>query len=153
MRHALILILLLPLFTGCDPVFGISRRARVSFMPAPATVGTVIREVPGIDEVHYRSSEGDRPLTLTGVQPPDQIHTFSYWSGSNVQASLQFVVDYQGSVEYSQSYIRLGTRPSPERIAATRRMMLAIEQSLEQNCGLTNLSVSVEETCLGVKCK
>jgi hypothetical protein len=122
-------------------------------MPTPATVGTVVRETPGVDDVEYRSSEGGRPLTLTGIKSPDQVHTFSYRGGSNVHGSLQFVVDYKGRVEYSQSLMCLGRRPPQEWINATRPVMLQIEARLEESCGLTNLQSSVEEICHGVKCK
>jgi hypothetical protein len=138
MRLALPLALL-ALVTGCDPGYGIYRHARVSFMPAPARVGAVVWETPGIDDVQYRSSEGGRPLTLTGIKPPDQVHTFSYHGGSNVQATLQFVVDYKGTVEYSQSLMCLGRRPPQEWIDATRPVMIQIEARLEESCGLTNL--------------
>lgn len=146
-------LLLLVLLVGCDPGYGIYRHARVSFMPAPARVGAVVRETPGVDNVQYRYSEGGRPLTLTGIKSSDQVHTFSYRGGSNVHGSLQFVVDYKGTVEYSQSLMSLGRRPPQEWIDATRPVMLQIEARLEQNCGLTNLPASVEETCHGVKCK
>ena len=152
MRCALSL-LSLALLVGCDPGYGISRRARLSFMPEPARVGTVVRGTPGVDEVQYRASEGGRPLTLTGLKPPDQVHTFSYRGGSNVHGSLQFVVDYKGIVEYSQSLMRLGRRPPQEWLDATRPVMLQFEKGLEQNCGLTNLQQSVKESFLRVKCK
>jgi hypothetical protein len=149
------LISMLPLLvlTGCDPGYGIYRSARVPFMPPTALVGTVVKETAGFDEVDYKASEGGRPLTVTGIKSPDQVHTFSYRSGSNVNGSLQFVVDYKGRVEYSQSLMMLGRRPPQEWIDATRPLMLQIEGGLERRCGLTNLSASVHETCHGVKCK
>ena len=152
MRHVLPLGLLV-LLTGCDPGYGIYRHARVGFMPEPARVGAVVRETPGVDQAEYRLSEGGRPLTLTGSKSPDQVHTFSYRGGSNVHGSLQFVVDYKGSVEYSQSLMMLGRRPPEEWISATRRVMLQIETRLEQGCGLTNLEASVYESRHGVKRK
>ena len=152
MRHALSLVLL-ALLMSCDPGYGIYRYARVSFMPAPARVGTIVRETPGVDDVQYHSSEGGRPLTFTGIKSPDQVHTFSYHGGSNVQGTLQFVVNYKGRVEYSQSLMCLGRRPPKESIDASRPVMLQIEQRLEESCGLTNLSTSVEEICRGVKYK
>jgi len=122
-------------------------------MPSPAVVGRVVQETPGVDEVHYRSYEGGRPLTLTGIKSPDQIHAFRYRGGSNVHGSLQFVVDYKGTVEYSQNLMRMGIRVPQEWIDATRPVMLNIEANLERDCGLTNLSASVRESCLGVRCK
>jgi len=152
MRY-LISILPLLLLTGCDPGYGVYRSARVPFMPPVALVGSVVKETPGVDSVDYRASEGGRPLTVTGIKSPDQVHTFSYRGGTNVNGSLQFVVNYKGRVEYSQSLMTLGRRPPQEWIDATRPVMLQIEGGLEHRCGLTNLSASVQETCLGVRCK
>ena len=146
-------ILPLLVFTGCDPGYGIYRSARVPFMPAPALVGAVVKETAGVDNVYYKTSEGGRPLTVTGIKSPDQVHTFSYHGGTNVNGSLLFIVDYKGRVEYSQSLMMLGRRPPQEWIGATRPVMLQIEDGLEHRCGLTNLSASVHETCHGVKCK
>ena len=152
MRY-LISILPLLVLAGCDPAYGIYRSTRVPFMPPPALVGTVVKETPGVDKVNYKASEAGRPLTVTGIKSPDQVHTFSYRGGSNVNGSLQFVVDYKGKVEYSQSLMMLGMRPPQDWIDGTRAVMLQIEDGLERRCGLTNLSGSVHETCHGVKCK
>jgi len=151
MRHLFLLFFLL-LLSGCDPGYGIYRSARVPFMPAPALVGTLVKETPGIDYVHYTRSEGGRPLTLTGVKSPDQVYTFSYRGSSNIEGQLQFVVNYKGRVEYSQSFMSLGVPPTQQSIEATRPVMLRIEERLEQHCGLTNLLASVHESCYGVRC-
>ena len=146
-------LLFLVLLTGCDPGFGIYRHARVSFMPTPAVVSATIRETPGVDDVRYSFSEGGRPLTWTGIHSPDQVHTFIYRGGTNVHACLLFEVDYRGTVEYSQSLIRLGSRPPQDSLDATHQVMLQIESGLEQSCGLTNLSETVQETLVRVKIK
>jgi hypothetical protein len=150
MRYLLSLFLLV-LLTGCDPGYGIYRRARVPFMPAPAIVGTAVRETPGVDDVRYSYAEGGRPLTWTGIKPPEQVHTFSYHGGSDVRGSLMFIVDYKGTVEYSQSLMMLGRRPPQEWIDATHPVMLQIESRLGHDCGLTNLSSTVKETLHGVR--
>jgi len=149
-----LLLLLFPLLivlTGCDPVFGVSRRARVQFMPAPTRVGATIKATPGVDNVEYRETEGSRPLTLTGIKPPDQIHTFMYSGGSNVHGVVQFKIDYEQTVWYSQTLLRIGRRPPQEWVDATRPVMKQIETELEKHCGLTNLQESVVEKNFGVK--
>ena len=142
---------MLVLVTGCDPIFGVSRHARVSFMPEPAVVGAAIRATPGVDDVKYSQSVGGRPLTLTGIKPPDQIYYFSYRGGTNVHGVVQFTVDYKQSVEYSQYLLRRGSRPPQAWLDATHPVMVQIESRLEQGCGLTNLSETVQETLLRVK--
>jgi hypothetical protein len=149
MRYLLSLFLLV-LLTGCETGYGIYRHARVPFMPAPAIVGTVVRETPGVDDVQYHYAEGGRPLTWTGIHSPDQVHTFFYRGGTNVSGSLMFIVDYKGTVEYSQS-LMMHQRPPQERIDATHPVMLQIESRLERDCGLTNLSSTVKETLDGVR--
>lgn len=141
-------LVLVALLTGCDPGGGMRRQARVAFMPATTSVISSIRETPGVDDVQYRSFEGGRPLTLTGPKPPDQIYSFSYRGGSNVFGELQFVVNYKGQITYSQTLSRLGGVPK-EWIEATHPVMIQIETRLEQNCGLTNFSKSVEESFYG----
>jgi hypothetical protein len=122
-------------------------------MPEPAKVGAIIKSTPGVDSVDYRFEKGGRPLTLTGIKPPDQVYTFSYRGGTNVHGALQFVVDYKQAVEYSQTLMRLGSPPPQEWIDATRPVMKQIEVELEKNCGLTNLQTTVVEKCIRVKCK
>ena len=122
-------------------------------MPAPAVISAAIRETPGVDDVRYSFAEGGRPLTWTGIQSPDQVYTFIYRGGTNVYGCLQFDVDYKGTVEYSQSLMRLGTRPPQDWLDATHPVMLQIERRLEQDCGLTNLTEKVQEGLVRVKVK
>ena len=155
MQRALPFWLFLMVFvvSGCDPVFGVSRRARVSFMPEPTQVRAVIRATPGVHEVEYRPSQGGRPLTLTGVKPPDQVHTFFYQGRTNVHGIVQFTVDYKQTVEYSQYLMSIHGRPPQAWIDATYPVMIEIEKQLEETCGLTNLQSSVVEDWSGVKRK
>ena len=155
MRNVFLLLLLLPLalLTGCDPIFGVTRNARVQFMPEPALVGATIKSTPGVDKVDYHFEEGGRPLTWSGIKPPDQVYTFVYRGGTNVHGAVQFIVDYKKSVEYSQTLLEMGRPPAQEWIDATRPVMKQIEVELEKNCGLTNLQTKVVERCIRVKCK
>jgi len=120
-------------------------------MPAPTVVSAAIRKTPGVEDVDYSFAEGSRPLTWTGIHSPDRIHTFSYRGGTNVHGSLMFIVDYNGTVKYSQSLMRLGSSPPQDWLDATHPVMLQIESRLEQDCGLTNLSETVQERLVRVK--
>jgi hypothetical protein len=112
----------------------------------------VLRGTPGVDEVEYCATQGSRPLKLTGIKAPDQVHRFIYRGTANVEGVLQFVVDYEGTVQFSQTLLALGQPPRQERVDATRPIMLQIETRLEQCCGPANLRSSVKETCFRVKC-
>jgi hypothetical protein len=121
-------------------------------MPRSALIESTIRDTPGVDHVTYRYSTGGRPLTLTGIKPADQVHTFRYEGGENVRGSILFVVDYKGRVDFSQSLMMLGKRPPQAWINESRPVMIEIEKRLEQQCHLSNLTALVEERCFGVKC-
>jgi hypothetical protein len=146
-------LLLLVLMTGCDPGYGIYRHAKVPFMPTPSMIRMAIRQTPGVDNVQYDFEEGGRPLTWTGIKPPDQVYTFCYRGGTNVHGCLAFVVNYEGTVEYSQNLMMLGRPPPQAWIDATHPVMLQIESRLEHDCGLPNLSSAVKENLIGVRIK
>jgi hypothetical protein len=120
-------------------------------MPPIGKIKEVIETTPGIDEVHYKFTEGGRSLTSTGIKPPSQVYNFWYRGGTNVHGSLRFIVDYKGTVDYSQSLVEMDSRPPQKWVDATRPVMIAIEARLERECGLTNLSASVTEWHRGVK--
>jgi hypothetical protein len=147
------LFLLLVMGTGCDPVFGVYRHARVPFMPEPARVNAAIRATPGIDTVEYRQSVGSRPLTLTGIKPPDHVYYFIYQGDTNVHGVVQFVVDYKQGVEYSQYLSRMGIPPPQPWLDATHPVMIEIEKQLVDKCDLTNLQSTVVEDRIKVKIK
>jgi hypothetical protein len=151
-RHLTLLVLVV-FSTSCDPVFGVSRWARVQMMPDPALVETAIRSAPGVQKVEYWVAEGGRPLTVSGIKPPDQVYNFMYDGEPNVHGHLQFTVDYAGRVDFSQYLVEMGQRPPQAWIDATRPVMIQIETLLEKQCGLTGLQTSVVERCFGVKCK
>jgi hypothetical protein len=149
----LALLVLVVFTTSCDPSFGVSRWARVQMMPDPTLVETVIRNAPGVQKVEYHTAEGGRPLTISGIKPPDQVYTFMYDGEPNVHGQLQFTIDYAGRVDFSQYLVKMGRRPPQAWIDATRPVMIQIETLLEKQCGLTGLQTSVVERCFGVKCK
>ncbi len=152
MKRALPILLLGLLLTGCDPIYGVRRRASVPFVPEPAKVGAIIHATPGVDKVDYHYCEGSRPLTITGVKPPDRIYTFWYEGGPNVTGAPQFIEDYKGRIEYSQSLMCMGYRPTQASLNATLPVMKQIEAELEKECGLTNLQATVVQHCIRVKC-
>lgn len=143
MRYVNVLSLLAVMLisSACDPIYGVNRHAYVWFMPEPAKVGDVIRDMPKVTTVEFKKSERRGPLTYRFV-----------YKGENIDGTLEFVQYKKHHVEYSQSLARMGGRPPQEWIDATRPVMIAIEKGLEENCGLTNLHSEVREWCHGVKC-
>jgi len=155
MKRSPLLVVLIGvlLVTGCDPIYGVSRRARVASMPGPASAEATIRKATGVTNVLYRHSQGGRPLTITGIKAPDQVHDFFYEGGANIHGNAQFIVDYRGRVGFSQTLLRMFQPPPQEWVDCTRPVMVEIETLLESECGLTGLRTSVVEHCWGVKCK
>lgn len=156
MKQVVPALLLLPLMllTGCDPISGYRRSARVDFVPDPSRVGSIIQSTPGVERVEYWSPQSGRVQTFVGVKPASDICEFLYSGGSNVHGILQFTVDSKGGVKYEQSLmLRQWRPPSREWIDATCPVMIHIEKELAEQCGLTNLPTSVVEECIRMKCK
>ena len=137
--------------TGCDMVYGVSRRAQVSHVPDPNKVKMAIASVPGVEKVTHAFFEGGRPITHYRIEAPDKVYEFTYSGGTNVHGDLHFVMDYASKVHFSHTLLMMNQRPPQAWVDATRPVMKQIEIRLEQECGLTGLSTSVVERCNGVK--
>jgi hypothetical protein len=136
---------------GCDSMYGVSRRATIPSPPPLACVETVIRRAPGVEDVQYSRTEGNRPLTWTGVEPATDVHTFAYRDGQ-VRGFLQVTVEYDGKTTFSQNLTDINRKPPQEQIDASRPVMRWIEERLEAECGMSGLPLAVEEHCSGVDC-
>jgi len=151
--RALFVVLSAMVLAACDPIYGVTRHAKVGFMPDPAKVRAIIEHVRGVDEVRYQQIEGSKPLTLGGIQRTTEVYTFSYRGGSDVHGALQFEVDYQNRVEYRQTLLQMFQPPPQQWIDATLPVMQRIESRLETQAGLSGLRNSVMQRCDGVVCK
>jgi hypothetical protein len=136
---------------ACDILYGVKRRAELAQAPSFDCVRSVIASTPGIERVEYRAWEGSRPLTLSGLERADRIHTFVY-RGDGVSGAVQFVIDYKGEVRFSDTLLLLHEKPSQTDIDRTRPVMQAIEAGLEARCNLGGLVSSIREFCRGVEC-
>jgi hypothetical protein len=150
--RTLSLLALLIGFAGCDPIYGVSRRATVGRMPDSAKVRSIVQHTPGVGSVRYQQTEGSKPVTLGGIQPPTAVHTFMYTGGSDVHGVLQFTVDYRNRVQYSQTCLQMFQPPPQQWIDATLPVMKHIELRLQSVPGLSGLESSVVQRCDGVVC-
>lgn len=153
MRRTIAIFLTL-LLCGCDPIYGVRRSASLDEMPTLECVHQAIASTPGIAQVRYRQDTGGRPLTLSGIQAPDQTSSFTYvgGQGSHIWGTLQLTRNYRGEVAFQQTQLSMGEPPPQEDIDATRPLMQLIERKLESECGLVQLKTDVSESCIGVKC-
>jgi len=60
--RALFVVLSAMVLAACDPIYGVTRHAKVGFMPDPAKVRAIIEHVRRVDEVRYQQIEGSKPL-------------------------------------------------------------------------------------------
>jgi hypothetical protein len=138
---------------SCDAVYGVDRSADIDSMPPLDCVSKVVSSAPGVTSVAYRETEGSRPVTWSGIQTADAVHTFFYKgaAGSHIRGVLQIVRGYNGKTQFSQSLGEINIVPSQADIDATRPVMRHIEKALDFQCGLSALSSQVVETCSGVQ--
>ncbi len=132
------------LLTGCDTFYGITRRATIDKCPTQEQVESLLYSIPEITTVKYVLGKGSSPLTLKGVQRPSVVYNYHYGDGKNVHANLQFLVDYKGTVFYSQTLLRMHNPPPQEWVDATLPVMKKVEQCLEIELGMTNFTSTVE---------
>lgn len=135
----------------CDVLYGVRRIATIPNSHNLDCVRAVLQRTPGIQAVVYEHSEGSRPLTITGMKPPDQIHKFSY-KGDQVQGILMISIDYTGKATLYQSLAEIGRRPPQSFIDNTLPIMRLVERELESQCGIRRLPGSIDEYCYGVEC-
>jgi hypothetical protein len=144
-------ILVAVVLAACDFLYGVNRRAALARLPQVDCVRETLETTPGIDQVDYGAGVGSRPITWTGLQAADQVHTFLF-RGDGVQGAVQFVVGYDGDVEFSDTLLELNRKPPQELIDGTRPVMRNLEARLEQRCAVEGLVREVHETCWGVAC-
>ena len=73
MRHVVVLLAAMPC-ASCDIFYGVFHSARdVSPIPSDSCVVNAIGAIPGITNVSSGVEAGGRPLTLHGVEKPDEI--------------------------------------------------------------------------------
>lgn len=144
------ILLLAASLAGCDTLYGLRRYATVSELPPPSALRGKIEQLPEVQRVEYRHTQGGRPVTLRCAVAPEDIHSFSYAGTSNVRGTLQFIVDNTGKVRYQQTLLGMGRPPPQAWVDATQPVMLKIEAILERDYGL-HLRDSVQENRHGVK--
>jgi hypothetical protein len=157
-RHAAALALAPIVLTlgswSCDMLYGVSRGGAIDSMPSLDCVRKVVLSAPGVTSIEYRQTEGRRPISWSGIEAADAVHTFLYKgaAGSHVMGVLQIISSYNGKVQFSQHLLAINVAPSQADIDATRPVMRCIEKALGSQCGLSALSSQVTEWCRGVQC-
>jgi len=141
----LYIVVLFAVLAGCDTPYGIMREADISRCPARKEVESLLLSIPEIQTVEYSQQQGGIPLSVKGHRRPDIVHTYHYSDAANVHGTLQFVVNWSDAVSYSQTLISLNERPPQKWIDATLPVMMKVEELIESDLGITNVSTSVTE--------
>lgn len=147
--------LLFVILTACDTISGVTRHSNdIGSIPVDAyqCVADVIGNMEDVVLVRYTVEKGSRPLTLTGIQDPDVVH--SYWYRYNgIGSGIQLIKKYHGGVEYYQSHIYINRIPPQADIDVIRPVMVRIENAIADQCGITILTTRVTERCSNVRCE
>lgn len=139
------------MLSGCDSISGVNRGAFVHTLPDLPKVKAQIETYPEIKEVRFETSEGGRPLTLTGIKKPDQVFYLFYTDNKDIHGTLMFIQDYKGEVSYSQYLISMNRRPPQKWIDATWPVMKKVEEDLISKFDLNEMRNSVRVSIRGVE--
>ncbi len=134
---------------ACDSLSGVIRSAEVPHLPNAACVVEALESIPGVTRVRHQIEEGGRPLTLHGVERPDTLHYYFY-EVDGVPGSLYFVQDYLGRVDLRQGNVYLNREMPKKEFDTIYPVMRALERNLEQHCGLSDLTLAVQEYRSGI---
>jgi hypothetical protein len=137
---------------GCDMFYGILHKTQTfSPIPSDSCVVSAVQSIPGMSNVSSHLEAGGQPLTLHGIEKPDEIHRFSY-EYYGVRSGFLYSVRYNGRAEFSHNYIYINRKPPQETIDRLYPALRAVDSALESQCGLVGLVASIREQCLGVRC-
>jgi hypothetical protein len=144
------LLLLLPvLLAGCDHIAGVVRQtSQMPSAPSPQCVQEAASSIEGMTNVAYSLEQGGRPLTLHGIEKPDQVHRIQY-RYAGVNGNLYFIVRCDGSATYHHTYICINCTPLQSNVDTIYPAMLAIDEAVRSRCGL---SAPIHEVCRGIRC-
>jgi hypothetical protein len=138
--------------SSCDIFYGVFHSAQdVSPVPSDLCVVNAITTIPGITNVSSRVDAGSRPLTLHGVEKPDEVHRFFY-EYHGIHSSFFISVSYQGRANYFHDFIEINRKPPQDVIDQLHPVFNEVDRALQSQCGMTNLALKVHETCRGVRC-
>jgi hypothetical protein len=144
-------IVALLVVSGCDPIYGVERSAYIAKLPSEQCVIKSINLAEGAKFILHRKSEGEKPLTLSGVQEANKNYEYRYTYQATT-GSIHFIQDYKGDVLVTQSLLSMGGPPPQFMIDQIRPGMAMIEKSLEKNCSLPGFASSIKENCSMVDC-
>lgn len=110
-----------------------------------------MEQVGDISSVRHEYSEGARPLTITGIKRPNQLHYFFYET-KGLGGYVLVSITYDNRTRFGQSYGAINVVPRQTFIDDIRPVMVEIEKAVERSCGIAGFSTQIVEYCRGVRC-
>jgi hypothetical protein len=104
-----------------------------------------------MSNVQYKIESGEKPLTVHGIENPDQIHRFWY-DYKGIHNNFYFLVRCDGVAEFHHGYFCMNCTPPQKDIDTIYPAILAVEDAIQEQCGPSNLKTKITETCSGVRC-
>lgn len=149
----LTVLLLGTFFVGCDPIYGIRHSAaEISRVPADSCVVDALEAIPGITDVRsIDENSTSEPLTLHGVEKPDELHRFFY-KYEGIADNLYLAVSYDGKTSYQHAFVMMDRRPPQAIVDRLYPSFKLVDVALETQCGVVGLSGMIKESCNGVRC-
>ena len=136
---------------GCDTYYGLARRISTDHVVNHVCIRDALGSVEGIHNIQHKQIEGGIPLTITGLQEPDQVHYYFYKIDS-LNGYIYISTNYERKTEIAQTYGALNVIPPQEDINKIRPLMVKIESAVMEKCKIENIETLVKETCNGVTC-
>jgi hypothetical protein len=122
---------------GCGSEYGIERTTELAAMPDPDCVSKALRSIQAVASVEEEHSES--------------LHAYRY-AGESYRARLSFRAGTGAGASFVNSGLSGRSRPSPEEVATTRRMMQAVETRIAFFCAIPELGAGIPERCIGIDC-
>lgn len=139
------------LLTGCDRYYGLSRHINTDYIVDHQCIRGALSSVGDIHDIEHKQEEGGIPITITGLQVPDQLHYYFYKAG-DLNGYIYTRTNYEKKTEIIQSYGALHVTPRQEDINKIRPVMVKIESAIKDKCGIENIETLIKEICSGVTC-
>ena len=137
---------------GCDTIGGITHVKRDVPFPDSSCIMKAVQSVPGVSNVEYKTESGGLPLTMHGLEKPDEIHRYIY-RYSGLRGNFYYRLNYKRVADYSHTYIDLNRAPPQKEIDTIRPVMFQIEKAIETECDAKGFMSGMVERCSGVKCE
>ena len=145
----ILLFAVLSCLAGCPiPTHGMSRSYFAEkTKPSFECVKRELMAIDGVSSVRYEVETGGIPITLHGLEEPDQTHRFSYTYKGISNSNFWFRVNYLGDTEYVHIASTQNKEAAVSLVQHLRPIILKMENALESRCGFPGIVEKANESC------